>query len=83
MTALAQQYAPKGAEAEALALPRAAGDAVYIVAPGLLGLVADRAGAAMPGAECAVAGAMMLLGALGLALLGGPLPAPAPEGKGR
>ena len=53
------------------------------MAPGLLGLVADRAGAAMPGAECAVAGAMMLLGALGLALLGGPLPAPAPEGKGR
>jgi hypothetical protein len=33
--------APAGAEATALALPRAAGDSVYIIAPFLLGLVAD------------------------------------------
>ena len=68
LTALAQQIAPKGSEAEALALPRAAGDAVYVVAPFLLGSVADSAvGASMPGADCAVAGGATLLGALALA----------------
>ena len=55
---------------EALALPRAAGDAVYIFAPFLLGTVADTAGAT-PGIECAVAGSAGVLGAIGLALLGG------------
>ena len=70
MTALAQQLAPQGAVAEALALPRAAGDAVYIFAPFLLGTVADAAGAT-PGIECAVAGGATVLGATGLALLGG------------
>ena len=44
-----------GAEATALALPRAVGDAVYIGAPFLLGLVADASGAGR-GVECAVAG---------------------------
>ena len=70
MTALAQQLAPQEAVAEALALPRAAGDAVYIFAPFLLGTVADAAGAT-PGLECAVAGVAVGLGATGLALLGG------------
>ena len=52
--ALAQRLAPPGGEAEALALPRAAGDGVYIVVPYLLGLVVD-AGAPR-GADIALAG---------------------------
>eukprot|EP00961_Rhodomonas_salina_P208395 2812254-Rhodomonas_salina.1 len=53
-----------------MALPRAAGDAVYIVAPFMLGLVADMAGA--KGVDCAVAGVLTLLGVAALGLLGGP-----------
>ena len=68
LTAVGQELAPSGAEAESLALPRAAGDSVYIVAPLLLGTVAD----AVPvqGLECAVAGGATLLGALVLASCG-------------
>ena len=66
LAALAQQLAPLGAEATAMALPRAAGDAVYIVAPFLLGVVADRS--AM-GIECAVAGAATLAGVVALSWL--------------
>ena len=66
LAALAQQLAPLGAEATAMALPRAAGDAVYIVAPFLLGVVADTS--AM-GIECAVAGAATLAGVVALSWL--------------
>ena len=66
--ACAQRIAPPGAEAEALALPRATGDGVYIVAPFVLGVVTDLVG--LPGVECAVAGAASLLGVLALAALG-------------
>ena len=57
--------APQGAEATALALPRAVGDATYIGAPLLLGLVAD---SSTPiGFECAVAGVASFAGAVALA----------------
>jgi len=71
--ATAQRLAPRGGEAEALALPRAAGDAVYIVAPVCLGLVADARIA--PGAELALAGAATALGAAALGALRGEDPA--------
>ena len=67
LTALAQELAPLGAEATSMALPRAAGDGTYIVAPFVLGLVADFA--PWKGAECALAGATTLIGALVLAFL--------------
>ncbi|CAM9550706.1 unnamed protein product, partial [Heterosigma akashiwo] len=51
LTAAAQAAAPPGKEATALALPRAAGDGTYVAAPFLLGLVADRGGAAAAGLE--------------------------------
>ena len=70
LTALAQELAPAGSEATSLALPRAAGDGTYIVAPFILGIAADRA-VGMPGLECAVAGSAALLGSLALGLLGG------------
>lgn len=60
LTALAQELAPVGRESTALALPRAAGDATYIFAPALLGLVTDSL--AIPGVECAAAGAATLIG---------------------
>ena len=66
LTALAQELAPSGAEATSMALPRAAGDGTYIIAPFLLGLVSDTAS---PGTECAVAGFAGLLGILALAVL--------------
>lgn len=69
LTALAQQLAPPGAEATALALPRAAGDGTYIFAPFLLGAVADSP-ITGTGFECAVAGGAILLGATVLALTG-------------
>ena len=62
LQALAQRLAPPGGEAEALALPRAAGDGVYIVVPYLLGLVVD-AGAPQ-GADIALAGVAGVLGAV-------------------
>lgn len=71
LTAVAQELAPAGAEAKSLALPRAAGDGTYIFAPFCLGLVADKFGEVTSGIECAVAGSMMVLGALSLAILGG------------
>jgi hypothetical protein len=69
LTALAQELAPVGAEATALALPRAAGDGTYIFAPFLLGAVADSS-MTVTGFECAVAGGAILLGATALALTG-------------
>lgn len=62
--AFAQEISPPGSTATAMALPRAAGDAVYLFAPFLLGLVAD---SGVPsGSDCAVAG---LFGLLGIAAL--------------
>ena len=61
-TLLGEGLAPPGGEAEALALPRAAGDGVYIVVPYLLGLVVD-AGAPR-GADIALAGVAGVLGAV-------------------
>mmetsp|Transcript_1070 Transcript_1070/g.1356 ORF Transcript_1070/g.1356 Transcript_1070/m.1356 type:complete len:548 (+) Transcript_1070:92-1735(+) len=66
LTALAQEMAPLGSEATAMALPRATGDATYIFAPFLLGLVADRYSLGTPGIECAVAGTATLLGVMAL-----------------
>ena len=68
LTSVAQELAPEGAEATALALPRAAGDGAYIVAPFALGLLADQRPDVM-GIECGVAGVVGLASALGLALL--------------
>ncbi|CAM9344842.1 unnamed protein product, partial [Heterosigma akashiwo] len=67
LTAAAQAAAPPGKEATALALPRAAWDGTYIVAPFLLGLVARRGAAA--GLECAAAGVATALGAIALGRL--------------
>ena len=64
LTAVAQELAPPGAEAKSLALPRAAGDGTYIVAPFVLGLATDRYSETAPGIACAVAGGMMIFGAL-------------------
>jgi MFS-type transporter involved in bile tolerance (Atg22 family) len=75
MVALAQELAPPGAEASALALPRAAGDGAYIVAPFLVGLVTDASSKTVPGAECAAAGLAVLAGSGALALLSRPPPA--------
>ncbi len=62
--AFAQEISPPDSTATAMALPRAAGDAVYLFAPFLLGIISD---AGVPnGSECAVAG---LCGLLGLAAL--------------
>lgn len=63
-TAYAQEISPKGSTATAMALPRAAGDAVFLVAPFLLGLVSD---ANVPiGSECFCAGLCGLLGVVAL-----------------
>ncbi|KAL3797380.1 hypothetical protein HJC23_010506 [Cyclotella cryptica] len=64
LIALAQQQAPVGREATALGLPRAAGDATYIIAPLILGYASDVAGSSIPGVACAVAGSAMCLGSL-------------------
>ena len=68
LTALAQQYTTPGAEATSLSLVKAAGDGTYIIVPFLLGLVAD-AFHETSGAECALAGAAILLGTIVLAAL--------------
>ena len=66
LTAMAQEQAPSGSEATAMALPRAVGDGTYIVAPFLLGLATDNLS---PGSECAVAGSAILLGVFALSVL--------------
>ena len=68
ITALAQEMAPEGSEATAMALPRAAGDGVYLFAPFLLGTVADFAGLPM-GSDCFFAGFCGLLGVVAFVLL--------------
>jgi len=62
-TALAQELAPEGSEATAMALPRAAGDGVYLFAPLLLGTIADLDYAPI-GSECFFAGLCGLLGTI-------------------
>ncbi len=63
-TAYAQEISPRGSTATAMALPRAAGDATFLVAPFLLGLVSD---ANVPiGTECAFAGLCGLMGVVAL-----------------
>lgn len=68
LVALAQEKAPKGGEATAMALPKAFGDGTYIIVPFVLGLVTD-ACVDIPGIECACAGAATLLGVLALGIL--------------
>lgn len=68
LTAMAQEHAPIGKEATALGLPRAAGDATYIIAPILLGSVSD-AFSDVPGVACAVAGGALCVGSLALFML--------------
>ena len=68
LVAMGQQIAPLGEEATAMSLPRASGDAVYLVAPFLLGLIADNPSLPMA-TECAMAGICTLLGIGALFLL--------------
>ena len=68
LIAMGQQIAPLGEEATAMSLPRASGDAVYLVAPFLLGLLADNPSLPMA-TECAMAGICTLLGIGALFLL--------------
>ena len=65
LTALAQEKSLPGIEATSLSLMKASGDGTYIVAPFLLGLVAD-AFVEYPGMECALAGTTTLLGTAAL-----------------
>jgi MFS family permease len=64
--AFAQEIAPSGSTATAMALPKAAGDAVYLFAPFLLGYVSDLSGAPT-GTDCLFAGVCGLLGIAALA----------------
>jgi len=66
LIAVAQELAPTEAKATAMALPRAAGDATYIVAPFLLGLTADSF--PVVGVECGLAALATGAGVLALAL---------------
>lgn len=68
LVAMAQEKAPRGREATAMALPKAFGDGTYIVVPFILGLVTD-AVPSIRGVECAVAGTATLFGAIVLGLL--------------
>lgn len=68
LTALAQKKSLLGVEATSLSLVKAAGDGTYIIAPFLLGLVAD-ALVEFPGIECALAGSTTLLGTVALFIL--------------
>lgn len=68
LNALAQEKSLPGVEATSLSLMKAAGDGTYIVAPLILGLVAD-AVMEYPGIECALAGSTTLLGTAALAIL--------------
>jgi len=67
-TALAQEFAPEGSEATAMALPRAAGDGVYLFAPFMLGSIADLVGLPL-GSECFFAGFCGLLGVVALVFI--------------
>ena len=69
LTAYAQELAPLGSEATALALPRAAGDGTYIVAPLILGAVADT-WTDITGIECALAGLAILVGSIAMQFTG-------------
>ncbi len=66
LTSLSQQNAPVGAEATALGLPRAFGDATYIAAPLILGAVSDSIDETIPGVSCALAGLCIMIGSSAL-----------------
>jgi MFS family permease len=67
LTALAQELAPIGEESTALAFPRAAGDGTYIVAPLILGAIADATSKDVGlGLECAFAGIAGIVGIFAL-----------------
>jgi MFS family permease len=68
IAAFAQELAPKGNEATAMALPRACGDAVYLIAPFSLGYISDLANIPV-GFECFVAGFFSLLGVIFFVIL--------------
>ena len=62
LTSMGQLNAKEGFEATSLGLPRAAGDATYIVAPLILGAISDLLDDKIPGAACAVAGVAIIMG---------------------
>lgn len=68
LNALAQEKSLPGVEATSLSLVKAAGDGTYIIAPLILGVVADAVNE-YPGVECALAGSTTLLGTVALAIL--------------
>ena len=68
LTALAQKKSLPGIEATSLSLLKASGDGTYIIAPFILGLIAD-ALMQYPGIECALAGSTTLLGTVALSAL--------------
>jgi MFS family permease len=68
LNALAQEKSLPGVEATSLSLVKAAGDGTYIIAPLILGVVAD-AVIEYPGVECALAGSTTLLGTAALGIL--------------
>ena len=63
-TAYAQELAPKGSTATAMALPRAAGDTVYLFAPFFLGIISDAN--VLDGTDCAIAGFFGIIGTVAL-----------------
>jgi predicted MFS family arabinose efflux permease len=63
ITAFAQELAPSGYEATALALPRACGDAVYLIAPFSLGFISDLTYTPV-GFECFFSGICSLVGVI-------------------
>jgi predicted MFS family arabinose efflux permease len=68
ITAFAQELAPSGYEATAMALPRACGDAVYLIAPFSLGFISDLDNIPA-GFECFFAGFCGLIGAIVFVIL--------------
>lgn len=68
LVALAQEKAPRGYEATAMAFPKAFGDGTYIVVPFILGLAKD-ALPGIPGIDCALAGTATILGIVSLGWL--------------
>ena len=68
LIALAQQKSLPGVEATSLSLLKASGDGTYIIAPLVLGSIADIL-MEYPGIECAFAGSTTLLGTVALYVL--------------
>mmetsp|Transcript_6239 Transcript_6239/g.15436 ORF Transcript_6239/g.15436 Transcript_6239/m.15436 type:complete len:550 (-) Transcript_6239:75-1724(-) len=68
LNALAQEKSLPGVEATSLSLLRASGDGTYIIAPLILGSIADTL-TEYPGIECALAGSTTLMGTVALYFL--------------